>query len=99
MGWVNAEEYARATADPLAGASAGILQHMNADHGAAMVTLAARYAGLSGTEAKMTGVDRLGFTLRVKTADGVKGARINFPGEVRSGEETRGALVGMLRAS
>jgi putative heme iron utilization protein len=99
MGWVNAEEYARATADPLAGASAGILQHMNADHGAAMVTLAARYAGLSGTEAQMTGVDRLGFTLRVKTAEGMKGARINFPGEVRSGEETRGALVGMLRAS
>lgn len=99
MGWVTAEEYARASADPLAGVSTGILQHMNAEHGPAMVTLAARYAELIGTEAQMTSVDRLGFVLRVNTADGMKGARINFPVEVRSGEETRAALVGMLRAS
>ncbi len=99
MGWVPAEEYAAASVDPLAGAATGILQHMNADHGAAMVTLAARYAGLVGTEAQMTGVDRLGFTLRVKTEDGMKGGRINFPAEVRTGEQTRAALVGMLRES
>ena len=99
MGWVPSPEYAAASVDPLAGASAGILQHMNADHGPAMVTLAVRYAGLIGTDAQMTGVDRLGFTLRVKTADGMKGGRINFPAQVRTAEQTRAALVGMLRGS
>ncbi len=97
MGWVTAEEYAAARADPLAAASAGILAHMNTDHVDSMVKLAAKYAGLVGTEAQMTSVDRLGFGLRLKTADGIKGARINFPAEVRTAEETRAALVGMVR--
>ena len=99
MGWVPSKEYAAATADPLTAASAGILQHLNSDHGTAMVTLAARYAGLVGNEAQMTGVDRLGFTLRVKTTDGMKVVRINFPAEVRTGEQVRTAMVEMLRQS
>lgn len=97
MGWVAAEDYASAEKDPLAEAAAGILAHMNADHVAAMVKLAERFAGLVGSEAQMTSVDRLGFTLRVKTADGMKGGRINFPAEVRTAEETRAALVGMVK--
>ena len=97
MGWVDAGEYAVARPDPLAEASAGILKHMNADHVAAMVALAQKYAGLTGTEAQMTSVDRMGYTLRLKTADGMKGARINFPAQVSTAEETRAALVGMVR--
>ena len=98
MGWVEAADYGAASPDPLAEASAGILKHMNADHGAAMVTLAQKYAGLVGTEAQMTSVDRLGFSLRLKTTDGMKGTRINFPAEVSTAEETRAALVAMVRS-
>ena len=97
MGWVTAASYEAARPDPLAGASGGILKHMNADHVDAMVKLAEKFSGLVGTEAQMTSVDRLGFTLRVKTTEGMKAARINFPGEVKNGEETRVALVGMVR--
>ena len=97
MGWGPAGDYEAAKPDPLARASAGILQHMNADHVASMVALAAKYAGLVGAEAQMTSVDRLGFTLRLKTADGMKGTRINFPAQVQTGEETRAALVAMVR--
>ena len=32
MGWVEAQDYERATPDPLAEAAPGILTHMNADH-------------------------------------------------------------------
>ena len=97
MGWVPASEYGEARPDPRAEASAGILKHMNADHVTAMVSLAGKYAGLAGTEAQMTSVDRLGFTLRVKTEAGMKGARINFPAQVKTAEETRAALVAMVR--
>ena len=82
MGWVEAGDFAGAKADPLAEAAAGIMAHMNADHVASMVTLAKAYAGIEGSEAAMTSVDRLGFTLRVKTAEGMKGPRINFLSEV-----------------
>ena len=99
MGWVEAAAYAAAEADPLSGTAAGILEHMNADHGAAMVLLARRHAKLEATKAAMTGVDRLGFSVRLKTAEGMKGARINFPREVRTPAETRTVLVEMVRTA
>ena len=45
----------------------------------------------------MTSVDRLGFSLRLKTNDGVKGARINFPREVATAQDARAVLVEMAR--
>ena len=97
MGWVTAEEYASATADPLAAAAPGILAHMNADHVDSMVLLARRHAGLEAIEAEMTAVDRLGFHLRVKTAEGMRSARINYLHEVATAQEVRKALVEMVR--
>jgi putative heme iron utilization protein len=78
MGWVEAQDYEHAAPDPLAEAAPGILTHMNADHVDAMILLAGLHAGIEATEATMTSVDRLGFSLRLKTTNGVKGARINF---------------------
>jgi putative heme iron utilization protein len=98
MGWVAAADYAAASPDPLAGAAAGILSHMNADHVPAMLSLARTHSALEATEATMTSVDRLGFTLRLKTADGMKGTRINFTREARTAEDTRTVLVEMVRA-
>ncbi len=97
MGWVEAPDYTSAAPDPLAQAAAGILAHMNQDHADSIILLARTHAGLEATEAAMTSVDRLGFTLRLKTADGMKGTRINFPREVASPRETRDILVEMVR--
>ena len=97
MGWVEVGEYEQATPDPLVEASAGILAHMNADHVDAMILLARSHAQLEATEATMTSVDRLGFSLRLKTKDGVKGVRINFLHEVANPQETRQVLVEMVR--
>jgi len=97
MGWVQAEEYAGAVPDPLASFAARILEHMNADHADAMLLLARTHAGIEATEATMTGVDRLGFSLRLKTGDGMKGARINFLREVTDAEGARTVLVEMVR--
>ena len=97
MGWVEAREYEHATPDPLAETAPGILAHMNADHVDAMILLAGSHTGIEATEATMTSVDRLGFSLRLKTTNGVKGARINFLHEVATLQDTRAVLVEMVR--
>ena len=62
---------------------------MNSDHVPAMILLAKVHTGLHATEASITAVDRLGFHLRLKTADGMKGTRINFLREVQNSDEAR----------
>jgi heme iron utilization protein len=97
MGWVEAHDYEHAAPDPLAEAAPGILAHMNADHVDSMILLARSHTQLEATEATMTSVDRLGFSLRLKTNEGIKGARINFLHEVATPQETRTVLVEMVR--
>jgi putative heme iron utilization protein len=97
MGWVSATEYARSQPDPLADSMAEIIQHMNADHKDALVLLARQFAQIEAQEATMIAVDRLGFHLRVKTNDGVRGARIAFLREVSNPAETREVLVEMVQ--
>ena len=45
----------------------------------------------------MTAVDRLGFHVRLKTAEGMHGARIAFLREVNNPAETRKVLVEMVQ--
>jgi len=97
MGWVSASEYYRSQPDPLADATAEIIQHMNADHKDALVLLARKFARIESQEATMTAVDRLGFHVRLKTQDGMSGARIAFLREVSSPAETRKVLVEMVQ--
>jgi putative heme iron utilization protein len=97
MGWVLASDYNLAEPDPLADAAAGILEHMNADHKDALILLARVFGGVECQEAAMTAVDRLGFHVRLKTADGMKGIRIGFLREVINPVETRKILVEMVQ--
>jgi hypothetical protein len=97
MGWVKASDYDRAQPDPLADVAAGIIAHMNADHKDALVLLASKSAGIESQEAAMTAVDRLGFQVRLKTADGVRGARIAFLREVRNADDARKVLIEMVQ--
>src|SRR6202140_557934 len=70
MGWVSASDYYRSQPDPLADSMTEIIQHMNADHKDALVLLARTFAHIDSTEATMTAVDRVGFHVRLKTAEG-----------------------------
>jgi putative heme iron utilization protein len=83
MGWVTSAEYAA--------------DHMNADHGEALVLLTRVHAKLDVESATMTSVDRLGFHVRVQTTDGMKGTRIPFLREVSTPMETRIVLVEMVK--
>jgi putative heme iron utilization protein len=96
MGWVSASEYYSGQRDPLADTATDIIQHMNTDHGDALVLLARTFAGIESEEAAMTSVDHLGFHVRLKTQDGMRGARIAFLREVSSPLEARKVLVEMV---
>jgi putative heme iron utilization protein len=97
MGWVSASDYDRSQPDPLADSIAEIIQHMNADHTDALVLLARQFAHVDSTDATMTAVDRLGFQVRLRTRDGMRGARIAFLREVSNPAETREVLVEMVQ--
>ena len=97
MGWVQASDYTQAQPDPLADAATGIIEHMNADHRDALILLAKVFAGIECHEAAMTAVDRLGFHVRLKTAEGMKGTRIAFLREARDPGQARKVLVEMAQ--
>ena len=96
MGWVEASEYTAAQPDPLADAMAGIIEHMNADHRDSLVLLARRFAGIEAEQATMTAIDRLGFQVRLETAEGVRGARVAFPRAVSNPTEARSVFIEMV---
>ena len=96
MGWITASDYLRGLPDPLADAATDIIQHMNTDHGEALTLLARAFAGIESQQTTMTSVDRLGFQVRLKTAEGPRGARIAFSKEVRSPAEARSVLIEMV---
>lgn len=97
MGWVAADDYRAAEADPLLDAAPHILQHMNADHGEALRRITRHFGKLDAEEATMVSCDRLGFVVRARTAEGMKGLRIAFLEPVRSSEDARRVLVAMTR--
>ena len=97
MSWVDARAYADADADPLAGAAAGIIEHMNADHAEAQVLYCRHLAGYPDTTtATMAAVDRYGFDLIAAGPTGRAAVRIGFPAPCSTGEEVRQALVAMV---
>src|SRR6476646_11702844 len=97
MSWVDVPAYAAAEADPLAGAAAGIVEHMNADHGDAQVLYCRHFLGLPDTTAAtMSAVDRYGFEMVATGPSGRLAVRLAFPEECTTGDEVRGVLVAMV---
>jgi len=97
MGWIQAADYGAAKPDPLADVAAGIIGHMNADHADAVRRILANFGGVQADEASITSVDRLGFHVRYKDADGFHGTRIAFPREVTGTDEARTVFIEMTR--
>ncbi len=99
MGWITAGDYAGAMADPLVHASFDIISHMNEDHVESMVLLAKHHMQLDASDAKMTNVDRYGFTMMLKTAEGIRGSRIVFPQAADTPNDVRKVLVEMVKSA
>lgn len=58
--------------------------------------LAKRFAGIEAQEAEMTSVDRLGFQVRLRTSDGMRGGHIALWRQVTDPAQTREVLVEMV---
>ncbi|MGE3284884.1 MAG: HugZ family protein [Pseudonocardia sp.] len=99
MSWVDPPEYGAAEPDPTRRFAAGVVAHMNDDHADALVSYCRFYADLPTTEAaRMTSVDRYGFRVAATDAAGARReVRIAFDGPVASPDETRRAMVTLLR--
>ena len=97
MDWVSGASYLVARPDPLADAADAIIDHMNRDHRDALLILARAHGGKDVDEGSVVSVDRLGMKLRLKQKERLGSARIAFPREVSTPEETRAILIEMLR--
>ena len=97
MSWVDAEAYAVAEADPLAGSATGIIEHMNADHADAQVLYCRHLAGHPDTtSASMSAVDRYGFEMIAITPNGRHAVRLGFPEPCTDANQVRVAMVSLI---
>ena len=96
MSWVTASDYNSAQPDPLVDHASGIMQHLNSHHASTLTELARAFAGIESDEVTMTSVDKLGFHVRFKTPEGMRGARIAFLREANNPEEARIVVTDMV---
>jgi putative heme iron utilization protein len=98
MSWIEKAEWQAAEPDPLGPAAAGILAHMKADHADALVLCCKAFSKATEiTSASMTGVDRYGFDMSAKTAEGPRPVRLAFATSVHAPQDARAALVAMVK--
>lgn len=98
MSWVDAGDWANAAPDPLAGAAAGIITHMNEDHADALRDYCLAFSRARDFSAvSMTGVDRYGFDMAVQTAAGPRPVRVAFDAPLAQPGEVRGAMVDLVK--
>src|SRR5215467_1158805 len=95
-GEVVTDPAAASALDPLAWQARRICNHMNQDHTDALV-LFARQAGVQAETARMIHVDRSGFDVVAIGGGTHKHFRVEFPAPVATGEETRAAMIELVR--
>jgi len=65
-GSVTAEEYKKASPDPISAFSAPVMKHMNDDHADSTIAMVKHYAGLPCSAAEIVSMDKLGMTVKAK---------------------------------
>src|SRR5581483_11524023 len=81
----------------LSSQSAGICDHMNADHANALILYAKAFANLDVDGARMMDVDPYGFEMIVDQSGVSQTIRIRFPKPVTTTDEVRQATIAMLK--
>ena len=97
MSWVDAAGYVAAEPDPLVGAAAGIIGHMNGDHAEAQLLYCRHLLGRPDTtEATMSAVDRYGFEMIAVSPAGRAAVRLGFPEPCDTPDQVRAAMVALV---
>ncbi len=104
MSWVDVAGYPTAKPDPVAPAEAGIVAHMNADHGESLVEMTRAFLDVPGSigEVSMLSCDRYGFEVQIAVDDHPEGhevafGRIGFGEPLQAADEARTAMVELVR--
>jgi putative heme iron utilization protein len=91
-------DYAAAVPDPVGGAAAGAIAHLNADHADALLAMAQALAGHpDATAARCHAIDRYGLDLFITTPRGYGFGRVPFAATVTEPGGLRGATVELAR--
>lgn len=98
IGWISAQNFSDAAADPLAYIALDIIDHMNADHEEAMKTLISAKSDIDpkGKKVMMTNIRSTDFTLQAINGIGSERLTVDFPEPVGDASKARGALISML---
>jgi putative heme iron utilization protein len=100
MSWVSADDFRRASADPIADAAPRILEHMNQDHAEALRLYARAFTrAVDAEKATMTAIDRHGFEMTITTSGGIGPARIAFDQPLVDPNDARLKLIALLRVA
>ena len=100
MSWVSREEWRASRPDPMAEHAQAIIDHMNADHAAALLDCCRRFSrAVDATAARMTSVDRYGFEMAVTTGKGPRPVRLAFSRPISTPEEARREMVALAKAA
>ena len=98
MASADADAYAAAQADPVDGAAAGAVAHLNADHAGALLEMARAFTGYTdATAATCTAADRYGLDLMLETPRGRAPARVGYADPVTAPGGLRAATVELAR--
>lgn len=98
MSWMDGEQLHSAPTR-LAAQEAGILEHMNADHGDSLIAYCRHAHGITPASAEMLGIDSDGFDVRAHEAGGSRILRFSFNQPVTDAQSARTALVAMSKAA
>jgi putative heme iron utilization protein len=96
MGWVAAEDYEKAAVDPLADVSSDLIKEINTEQADTLLALARVLGNGKAEQVTLTAVDRLGFHLRIRSADRMQGGRIAFPRPVAKAQEVKAGLGDLI---
>ena len=97
MSWVDAPAFVAADADIVANSSRDAVEHMNADHAEAVLTMARAFAGLpTATSATMLGLDRYGFDVLAEMPDGKRRSRVAFDPPLDDAGAIRARVVALV---
>lgn len=108
MSWVEVPDYATASADPVAAAEDGIVEHVNADHADALATIVDAFLPVDGTVTGVTmqSCDRYGFEVQLdlepaegEERPGLAFGRLGFDAVLDAPGDARHAMVRLVRAA
>ena len=98
-GGVTGTEYADGSVEPVAGFSAPIASHMNADHVDALVAVVGHYVGLTVENAQIASLDAVGMNMVVTRGGESFKIRLPFTEPAVDRKGVKEALVGMTKTA